>query len=203
MIRHLNYIPLLLMVAFVLLSGCRKKKEVENKLVEKEKDYKYEKAILQYDLGDSIRQDIEVYISQNNDTTAFQKITYENNKIDSTRSRFYKLNLYRDKKTNLFGGKLNYFFDSINDGKVEHFIFAAIKKHNEKVDRVEFENYDLKSNSLEFSFEHDTDTLMGFVHVIHAKDTIEDEGEKIRLREIIFAIDNYNRTNNPFVEIKL
>ena len=199
---HLNYFPLLLIMTLFLVNGCKKKSESENKLIENETKFKYSKAIIQYDLGNNTRQDIVSYIS-NNDTIGFQEITYVNNVIDSTRSRFYRLELFRDNKTNLFGGKLNYYFDSIKDGKVESFRFSAISKHNDSTDIVEFKNYDIKKNLLEFNFEHDNDTLMGFIYAQHTKDIIENGEEKVRIREILIAVDNYNETNNPFVEIKL
>ena len=186
-----------------LVNGCKNESRLENKLIEKESGFKYSKAIIQYDLGNNTRQDVVSYISKNNDTIGFQEITYVNNVIDSTRSRFYRLELFRDKITNLFGGKLNYYFDSIKDGKIESFRFSAISKHNDSTDIVDFENYDIKKNSLEFNFEHDNDTLMGYFYVQHTKDIIENGEEKVRIREILIAVDNYNETNNPFVDIEL
>ena len=191
---------LFLVLTLLSFNSCQKEKKSTSGI---NKEYKYTRQFIKYDLGNNITQDIEIYINKNNDTLGFQKITYNDNIIDSSNSRFYGINLYRDKKTKLFGGKLTYHFDLIRDGKLADFSFSAVSNHNNKTDFVDFKNYNFKNNSLEFSFEHDNDTLMGVIYAQHTKDTIENGENKVRIREVLLPIDNYNETNNPFVDIKL
>ena len=194
---------LFLVLTLVSFNSCQKKKKSTSGINETNKEYKYIRQFIKYDLDNNITQEIEVYINKNNDTLGFQKITYNDNVIDSTNSRFYGITFSRDKKSKLFGGKLTYNFDSIKDGKLADFSFSAVSKHSNKTDFVDFKNYDFKNNSLEFSFEHDNDTLMGVIYAQHTKDTIENGENKVRIREVLLPIDNYNETNNPFVDIKL
>ena len=192
---------LILALALLALNSCQKKKKNINEINKTVKEYKYIREFIKYDLDNNITQDIEIYINKNKDTLGFQKITYNNNVIDSTNSRFYGLTLYRESK--LFGGKLTYHFDSLKDGKLADFSFSVVSNHSNKTDFVDFKDYDFKNNSLEFSFEHDNDTLMGLIYAQHTKDTIENGENKVRIREVLLPIDNYNETNNPFVDIKL
>ncbi|GAA4280003.1 hypothetical protein [Gaetbulibacter aestuarii] len=193
--------------SFILLAlcffGCQNKKKGINEIKNTAKEYNYSREFIKYDLGNNITEDLEIYINKNNDTLSFQKIIYNRNIIDSSKSRFYKLNLNRDEKLNILNGKLTYCYDSIKDGKLVDFTFSAVSKQNDKTKIVDFKNFDSKRKFLEFSFGNNNDTLIGAIFAQHAKDTIENGEKKVRIREILLPVDNYSKTNNPFVEIKL
>ena len=164
--------------------------------------------MIRYDLGKNTYQDLEIYINKNNDTIGFQTKTYENNILDSTRSKFYSLKLSKTinnktLKVNSLEGTLKYHFDSIKEGKLIGIFFIVSTKINNRKDKKTFKNYDFKKKELKFSFKNDNDTLMGIMFAQHTKDTIVNGEKKVRIRKVIIAVDNHIETNNPFVDFKL
>lgn len=148
-------------------------------------------------------EELEIYVSKSNDTMGYQIKRYKEGVIDSSKSTFYTLDLYREEGTNLLGGELTYHFDSLNQGKLGTLTFSVLSKSNNKTKVLDFENFNTDSNSLEFNFPHDTDTLMGIIYAQHWKDTIDNGEDKLEFKQVLLAVGNYNETNNPFVGIKL
>ena len=188
-------------LTFLLFLSC------ENKIKEKRdiKPKKYKRQKIRYDLGKNTYQDVEIYISRKNDTIGFETKTYQDNKLDSSRSNFYSIDLYKvvDKKTlkvDSINGSLKYHFDSIKEGRLKNFWFVVNGKKENKIFR---DSNNFKNKKIEFSFKHDNDTLMGMIYAQHIRDTIVNGEEKFRLREIIIPVDNYLETDNPFVDFKL
>ena len=189
---------------FLLFSSC---KDIIVKKTETRKS-KYKREMIRYDLGKNTYQDLEIYINKNNDTIGFQTKTYENNILDSTRSKFYSLKLSKTinnktLKVNSLEGTLKYHFDSIKEGKLIGIFFIVSTKINNRKDKKTFKNYDFKKKELKFSFKNDNDTLMGIMFAQHTKDTIVNGEKKVRIRKVIIAVDNHIETNNPFVDFKL
>ena len=64
--------PLFLVLTLLSFNSCQKEKKSTSGI---NKEYKYIRQSIKYDLGNNITQDIEIYINKNNDTLGFQKNT--------------------------------------------------------------------------------------------------------------------------------
>ncbi len=187
----------------ILFNSCKEENNTPKAVLEPTKEYEYRRAVLQYDLNDSIMEELEIYVSRSNDTTGYQVKRYHEQVIDSSKSIFYTLNLYREEGTNRLGGKINYHFDSLTQGKLGIFTFSVLSKSNNKTTVLDLENYNRNSNSIDFLFPHDSDTLMGLIYAQHWKDTIDNGEDKLGFKQVLLAVDNYNETDNPFVGVEL
>lgn len=192
--KRMNYF---LIILFSFFFQCKKESKTDTNWIDSNRKYKFEKFILRYDLGNNIRKDLGVYINEK-DTVVFSKIQYKNGIIDTLNSLFYEIKL--DKKENLYNGKLVYYYDSIKEGKIDFISLCLIKEVNNKREKVLFEKEN--SNTLDINFKYHNDTIMGVLFVRHFKDTVENGENKSRMREIYFPVDNFQKTNNPFVGIK-
>lgn len=185
-----------LLLTLFILYNCNKK-NISSKIKDvKLRKYKYVKEILRFDTGKNSFRDEWVYIGEK-DTIGFQYINYKNSIIDTSKSMFYTLE-HKKKLEKNHTCKLTYHFDSIQDGKLDELTLYILTEVDGKEDKLEFK---IKNrNYLEFSFKNDNDTIVGILSAYHSKKT--SEKEKIRLRNRYIPIDNYNKTNNPFIGLK-
>lgn len=181
----------------IIYIQCRKEKKTNKYPISIERKYKFEKTILRYGLDNNNRRDVGVYVNEK-DTVVFSEIQYKNGKIDTLNSLFYEIEL--EKKGNLYNGKLVYYYDSIKEGKIDFISLCLIKEINNKREKLIFEKD--SSNTLDINFEYDNDTIMGVLFVRYFKDTIQNGENMLRMRERYFPVDNYEKTNNPFIGIK-
>ncbi|WP_428740429.1 hypothetical protein [Tenacibaculum sp.] len=193
--ERITYFFIILISIFFI--QCKKDSKTDKNSINSKRKYKFEKVIFQYDLGNNNRRDVGVYVN-GKDTVVFSEKQYKNGKIDTINSLFYEIELH--KKENLYRGKLVYYYDSIEEGKINFMSLCLIKKINNKREKMVFEKEN--SNTLEINFNYDNDTIMGVLFVRHFKDTIENGEKKLRMRERYFPVDNYEKTNNPFIGIK-
>lgn len=187
----------LIIIICISFIQCKKKNKTDKNSINSDRKYKFEKLILRHDLGNNNRRDVGVYANEK-DTVVFSEVQYKNGNIDILNSLFYKIEL--NKKENLYKGKLVYYYDSIKDGKIDFISLCLIKEINNKREKMVFEKEN--SNTLDINFKYDNDTIMGVLFVRHFKDTIENGEKKSRMRERYFLVDNYEKTNNPFIGIK-
>jgi hypothetical protein len=181
----------------IIFIQCKKGNKTDKHSNNSERKYKFEKVILRYDLGNDNHRDVGVYANEK-DTVVFSTVQYKNGNIDPSKSLFYEIEL--DKKDNLYNGKLVYHYDSIKEGRIDFLSLCLIKEVNNKREKILFEKEN--SNTLEINFKYHNDTIMGVLFVRHFKDTIENGEKKLRMRERYFPVDNYEKTNNPFIGIK-
>ncbi|MDX8554876.1 hypothetical protein MK851_14760 [Tenacibaculum sp. 1B UA] len=192
--KRISFFIILISIIFI---QCKKEEKVDKTSINSERKYKFEKVILRYDLGNNNRRDVGAYVNEK-DTVVFNEVQYKNGNIDTLNSLFYEIEL--DKKENSYSGRLVYYYDSIKEGKIDFISLNLIKKINNKREKMVFEKEN--SNVLEINFNYDNDTIMGVLFVRHFKDTIENGEKKLRMRERYFPVDNYEKTNNPFIGIK-
>ena len=180
----------------LLLYCCKKIDKSNDNNIENSREYKYHKEIIKHDLGNNEFLHNWAYIGQN-DTIVFKSFHYKNNVIDSSKSLFYQLNLKKiSEKT--YSGNLTYYYDSIHEGKLYGMSFHIINQIDGKTNRRTFESE--KENSLELNFKNDNDTIMGIIIAYHTKKS--SEKGKVRMRQIHLPVDNYNKTDNPFIGLK-
>ncbi len=183
----------------LIIIGCNGKSENQN-AHNNEIEYEFERKMITYDFGNGITEDVELYIDKSNDTIGNQVFAYNEKVLDSSRSLFYDLNLKQIKNSNEYSGLIKYHFNPNREGKLVGFTFTVISKTTGKADFLSFDTYDSGKNQLEFKFKNNSDTLIGHIHAQHTMDTIVDDEEKLRFREIFISVDNYSKTNNPFTK---
>ncbi|WP_405377988.1 hypothetical protein [Nonlabens sp. Asnod3-A02] len=183
----------------LIIIGCNEKPE-NTTLQKSEIEYEFEREIITYDYGNGITEDVELYIGKSNDTIGNQVFAYNKKVLDSSMSLFYELNLKQIKNSNEYSGLIKYHFNPNREGKLVSFTFTVISKINDKTDFLNFYNYDNEKNQLEFKLKNNSDTLVGHIHAQHTLDSIVNNEDKIRIREIFISVDNYTKTNNPFTK---
>ena len=174
----------------------------QNSDIIQKKRTQYKREWIGYDYADmNIKEEFEIYISDDNDTIFQQSKVYKNNILDSTRSNFYKLELQKKDK-NLYKGKitlyskLDYNIKSPLIEKTLGLSFIHIKRDTSKVHDFESKN----KNYVEFEFESESDTLIGILYEQRLIDTIINGKKMVRFIEVIYPIDNKPITDNPFIE---
>lgn len=187
-------------ILFLPILGCKENIQQQIPKVES-KRYNHRIELIESNI-DSIRKEVtQVYIDSENDTLINQKYAYERDSIKLSASYFYELELNRDNNENSLNGKITYPNNSLIDGEIMSMSFTAISKFNDTVDFKSFEKSN--SNSLDFRFPNDSDTLIAALYIQFNKDTLIKGERMIRNRQRLFLVDNYTKTNNPFIEISL
>lgn len=192
MCNNLTKKNLLILLIILVTFSCKKSNEYDFT------NYKYYREYLKSDLDENSYKIKGVYIGKK-DTFLFNEIFYKNDIIDTARSTFYELK-YK-KIDNHYVGVLQYNYDSIKDGRL---IYLGLNIFNHLKDKNEIFEFEIENNNvLEFNFKKSDDTIMGMVNVRHYKDTIVDGKSMLRHREMYIPIDNYDKTNNPFIGLKV
>ncbi|OAB81681.1 hypothetical protein [Cochleicola gelatinilyticus] len=187
-------------IVLAVSSGCKEKQEADLNF-KKTNEYEFERKMMVYDLGNNVTNEVEIYINKNKDTIVCQNFVYNNKVLDSTESLFYTLKIKKNSDTDEYDGLISYHFNPEREGKLASFDFTVIShKVKEKADFLSFDNYNIKNNSLEFKFKNRSDTVIGFMYAQHSKNIVENGEDKIQISEILLPVDNYPKTNNPFVE---
>ncbi|WP_272150710.1 hypothetical protein [Tenacibaculum aiptasiae] len=187
---------LVIVLIFTLLYNCKTKPSTKDEKQKSKKEYIYTKEIIRFDYGNNEFKDQYVYIGKG-DTIGFQYIYYKDNVIDTSKSVFYNLDIKKiaSKK---YSGSLTYYYDSITDGQLSILNFDLRCKINGKTNYKTFTTKN--KNSLKLEFESDNDTIIGIIYVYHSKDS--KEKGKVRLRRRFIPVDNFNKTNNPFIGLE-
>lgn len=182
---------------FILSVSCINNEQKLQTLKKTDIKHKFERQLIIYEYNDNVNQEIEIYVNEKNDTIENQIKTYRNHIMDSSCSRFYTLTFDNKTKNNIHKGEFVYHFDKKSDGELSLFILNLVNITNDSVIALEFDKNDLVGNKILFEFESTNDTVMGHMVATHFKNN--KQNDSIRVRTIHLSIDNYFKTNNPFV----
>jgi hypothetical protein len=125
--------------------------------------YCYKRLFINYNYPDSITEEIETYISKNNDTVVNQIKYYKKGILDSTNSCFYNINLIQSNKPDTYKGTFHYYSNLDSDPKnidskklfklainqkTKDSIYTQLFEINGLGNKIEFELINYKSNQL-------------------------------------------------------
>ena len=197
-----------IIVSFLNLS-CEKIKEKNPKRIQKdrliasEKDTLFKREWIIIDYEDNRTEEIEIYISENNDTISNQYKSFVNNNVDTLNSHFYDLKITKTNNPHVYNGQItlhtkykNLKLNKQNRRKIE---FAYCNQNKDSVYLRYVESK--KSNTINFQFEnHFSNRLQGQLYQIVERDTIVNNEEMINLNQSYIMVDNQIETVNFFLD---
>ncbi len=197
---------ILFLLIFTLAISCKNKElskpEIEEDLPEVDSAKLYQKISIVYEDEKNISEEYEVYVSKKNDSIWNQWKIYKNGVLDSSKSKFYNLNIEGNKNDSLLKGTISFYSpaDSIPTAKISsrEVTFIYLQRIN---DSLIFKEIKTDKNIIHFDYK-DFDSL-SFVGYISDLRFIEMDSvpEKLLLNRNFFAIDSEVFTNNNFVEL--
>ncbi|PKP16390.1 MAG: hypothetical protein CVU07_07090 [Bacteroidetes bacterium HGW-Bacteroidetes-23] len=189
-----------ILIVFQFLS-CIKK---ENRLIEineTSNDTIYTRLWINYPSVEKPNKSIEYYISSKTDTIFNQTKVYKNGILDTLKSEFYELEIYKTKKPNLYKGKiiLHSRFDKlqINDMNKRKLQFLYLEFN----DSLNLRSVSSKSsNQLEFEFINTKNNhLTGVLIQDVFRDTLINNEKLLNYGKTRILVDTDNETDNLFI----
>jgi hypothetical protein len=192
-------------IIILLISSCKEKKndfEKQDRLI---KDSTYVKANLIIEWNEFREEEVEIYISKNNDTIYNQYRITENGILDSINSMYYKLKIRKSDREGFY--KANISFHSkyelleLDEQNKRTLTFYYLEQKADKI----YDSISSKTttvfNSLEFEFENQYDNrLVGLLSQVVIRDTILNGEKAFNYRQSYLLVDNYPVTDNIFLE---
>ena len=182
------------------LENSPNKKEVENKLL---KDSLYARKWLEVHFGNNRIEEVEIYISKNNDTISNQFKPLKNEHIDTLNSEFYDLNLSKSEKKNVYKGEITIHskYDKLMLDKKNR---KTLEFHywEQNFDSIWMTSIEIKnSDNIKFEFENVIENrLQGMLYLTVSRDSIVNNEKMINLFRLPLLVDNGNITDNVFLE---
>jgi len=203
-----NFRTLILILAIGLNSCADKKDKAELKEVESEKkvdNEKYDRFWITYQYPNNIQEKVEVYITREKDTMFNQIKTLIDGKIDSTKSRFYEINLDKSKKPDTYNGIFKYYSDyDSNPKNVDSEKTLSLSIFQKSRDSSYYQKFESKgSNKIEFELvNYESDQLVGIMSELRFIQFFDENGKDM-LNAITteLAVDNKPKTHNIGIEI--
>ena len=191
-----------LFALFFLVVSCNEKVKRSKKSKEEYTNYKVVWLNIPY--NDGHKEEIELYVSNKKDTIFNQfKIFSKDGEVNNYLSEFYDLKMYRTDSPIKFKGKITF-----------HSKYSNILRKNKKArESLEFNYFQetkdssfmttlVSKNKSEIHFELTNirgDQLIGFLIQRIDTDTIVNNEQQVRIRQIYKAVDNKIETNNTFI----
>ena len=197
---------LLFLILLISIYSCKKDKQTESELItnksKQDTTKLFQKIRIIYGEENLNSEEYEAYVSKKKDTFWNQWKFYKNGSIDSTKSKFYNLNVEGKKGDSILKGMISFYSpaDSIQKSKVEsrEVTFLYLQREN---DSLIFKEIKSDKNIIYFDY-RDLDSLK-FVGYISDLRFIKMDSmpEKLLLNRNYFAVDSEVSTNNTFVEL--
>jgi hypothetical protein len=184
-----------------MLIGCNNKNDKSKNANKSDIRYEFERQMIIYEFDNNVTQEVEIYVNKQNDTFGNQIKFYKDNVLDSSKSRFYNLDIKEKSEPNIYKGEVVYHFDKKADGELESYKLNMINFSKDSMIEMYFDENDLVDNKISFEFKSTNDTIIGQIHALHFKE--KDDKDSIRVRRVLLSVDNYTKTNNPFVNMTL
>lgn len=187
---------------FILLVSCGKKDKIKHTEGDFISDTIYERVWLNSPTVENPDYGIEFYISNVGDTIENQYERYINGVVDTLKSEFYNLEVYKTNKLHIYKGILTL-----------HSRFDTLQINEKNRRRLQFMYYEFGDsvrlravtseifNRLEFDFqnirnEHLTGVLIQDVF----RDTIMEGEDMLNYRKTRILVDTRDITDNPFIK---
>ena len=203
-----NFRILLLILVIGLNSCAEKKDKAELKEVESKKkvdNEKYDRFWITYQYPNDIQEKVEVYITKEKDTMFNQIKTLIDGKIDSTKSRFYELNLEKTEKPDTYTGIFKYYSDyDSNPKNVNKEKTLSLSIFQKSRDSSYYQKFESKaSNEIEFELvNYESDQLVGIMSELRFIQFFDENGkDMLNVITTELAVDNKSKTHNIGIEI--
>jgi hypothetical protein len=201
-----------LFIIIMILAACRqtpekldtdKARERRDRLTAREKDTVYTREWMKIDYGKGRVEEIEVYVSEFNDTISNQYKPFFDSRLDTLRGEFYDLTINKTGRKNVYKGIITI------HSKYEN---LKLDKHNRKSLEFNFCEQNLDSiwittktvenvNTLEFEFENAFGkNLQGVIYQKIERDTLLEGEPSFNLFRLQLLVDNQPQTLNLFLE---
>lgn len=198
---------IIILVMILLSISCQKevKKELANKntdYLSKKKDTTFTQYLWKIHQNDGVMEELQLYISNKNDTILNQSKYFKNEILDTVKSKYYTLSTAKTKTPHVYQGTIT----------VNSFINKFKLSKNEKYD-IEFSYWQIsrdstylttfkanQKNKIRFKYTNIVDdNLSGIVLVSAENDTLQNGKKMVRLRNEEILVDNKVETNNVFL----
>lgn len=189
-----------ILIVFQFLS-CVKKQNRLIEINETSNDTIYTRLWINYPSVEKPNKSIEYYISSKTDTIFNQTKVFKNGILDTLKSEFYELEIYKTKKPNLYKGKiiLHSRFDKlqINDMNKRKLQFLYLEFN----DSLNLRSVSSKSsNQLEFEFINTKNNhLTGVLIQDVFRDTLINNEKLLNYGKTRILVDTDNETDNLFI----
>jgi len=200
-----NIILILLTVSFIGLNSCSEKKNnlrlkqtKSNYNHSYEDKYCYKRLLINYNYPNDITEEIEVYISKNNDTIDNQIKYYKKGVLDSTNSLFYKIELEESNKPGTYKGTFHYYSYLDSDPKnidAKKTLRLAIDQKNR--DSMYTQSFQINGSGNKIEFElinYKNNQLVATVNEFRVLEIDNSDRVSIIITEL--AVDNKLKTCN-------
>ncbi len=196
------------LLIFILFISCKKKTsqitDSEQNKIELDTTKLYRKINIAYTNENDTTEEYQGYVSKKKDTFWNEWRFYEKGILDSSKSKFYELNVEELKGDSILKGRISFFSpaDSIAKEKVysRSVTFLYLQKIN---DSMKFKEIKTDKNIIEFDYkDYGNLEFVGYISDIRfiKIDSLSTKG-KILANRNYFAIDSELYTNNPFVDL--
>jgi len=190
----------LLIIVFSFLS-CEQKEKNYNEKASIKLDTIYSRLWINYPLVENPDKSIEFYVSSQTDTIFNQRKIYKNGVLDTLKSEFYNLEVYKTNKPNLYKGKITFHtrFDTLKINKKNNrelqFLYLEFN------DSIIISSVKSKtSNYLEFEFINTKNNhLTGVLIQDVFRDTLVKNEEMLNYSKSRILVDTRNETDNLFI----
>ena len=162
---------------------------------------KYYKIGLMNNFGNNKIEEIEAYVSRNNDTIINQYKIYNNGVLDSTKSKFFEL-VISGPKDSIMNGRIHFY--SPRDTLPKEYIYqrnVSFRYIQMESDSLVIKEIDTDTNFIAFPYKNFWNfTFIGYISDLRF---INKEGnvDSVDVNWEKFAIDNKKFTNNIYVEL--
>lgn len=200
----IKYTLIALLLIFSLSCINSEKNQNHIKVVDRlSKDSLYSRKWIKVEFGDNRVEEVEIYISKNNDTITNQFKPFKNSNIDTLKSEFYDLKITESKKRNTFKGEIT-IYSKYYKLKLDEKNSKTLEFHYWEQNLDSIWNTTKKtetSNSIEFEFENVLgNRLLGLLYLTVQRDTIINNEEMVNLFVLPILVDNRNITDNFYLD---
>ncbi|WP_430401185.1 hypothetical protein [Flavobacterium sp.] len=195
-------------ILIILIFSCKKynktsERTLRDRLIATEEDTLYKREWMRINFENRKVEEVEIYISENNDTISNQYKLFINNNIDTLKSNYYDLILTKTNKPNVYKGQITL-----------HTKYENLKLNKQNRRRIQFSYCDQNkdsifiryvesksSNIINFKFEnYYGNRLQGQLYQIVERDTIVNNEEMININQSYIMVDNQIETVNLFLD---
>ena len=183
-----------------------KQKKIKTERVKKDRlltDSLYKREWLKVDYGNDRIEEVEIYITKNNDTISNQFKPLKNKQIDTLNSEFYDLKISETDKPNIYKGQITIHskYDKLvaNEKNKRTLEFHYCEQNSDSIRITTKETK--SSNTIDFEYENFYGKrLQGLIYLTVERDTIMNNEKKINLFMLPILVDNEPNTDNLFLK---
>lgn len=175
--------------------------ETKNK-IELDTTKLYQKISISYNLNDEVTKKYEVYVSKKKDSIVNQLRFYKKGIIDSSKSKFYNLNISGNKNDSILKGEVSFFSpaDSIPNSQINSREVTLVYLQKEK-DSIVYKEVKSNKNIIQFDYkDFENLSFVGYISDLRFI-KIDSLPEKLLVNRNYFAIDSEVSTNNTLIEL--